>query len=845
MIRVTEIVFGLEKMWLHRHRDARLIPWHLCLIGLMAGIVIGHENSRSVWIQTYFLILTVSSLVISLFLHHRAIKTAFQPDAACSIKRSVCWILAWILLWGTLGIYMGQPVHHVQMPENTPCQVTGRIEKILPGTPQIRVAITDWICPDQNLNIHTAHPFYAQMKLTPQELEISQGLTKDQWFQTQAVFTRFQPPDVPGMFDPQQWALSENLSGRLKRTQPFLTLYPNAHHNLSQSLELARRHAFEILAKHSPEGIVPALVLGSGRLIDDQTRDTFGRLGIAHVLAVSGLHFGIVALVIVFFFRKTAHLFPWIMRRFGCNRFATAAAIPALLLYLFFVGAPISAQRALIMASCCCFGRLLCRKPNRSRALIFAGILILLFDPMAIYAISFQLSFCAVLGIIWGMDFYEALIRQRILELSLSSRLKKALAMFASTLIMTISTSLTTAPVVMVHFGQLPIFGIFANLLVIPYVSFILMPLAILATLWIIIGLPGTDLITKITSLAETLLTHFANGYEHIIPASCLDIPMHPLPILASILLAVAVLCHFKPSPKRCFLALMSSVLMIAVILITALKPQILTGTDDLRISFIAMGQADATLIEFPDGHTMVVDIGSEIQNDINAGETRMLPYLKRNAIRHIDTLVLTHADYDHVAGIQSLLENCTIGQVWYNGQSYNEIPFWYAEILNHRIPIHRVTQLTPTQNIGNATVQILWPTIEGLNALNDAGQLNENESSVVLRLQYAGFSLLLMGDAGSAVESWLIAQNQIEPVTVLKAGHHGSKSASSQAWIDATGPNFAIYSVGAHNRYHFPHRDVEERFLASHTHTFRTDQQGTIRMTTDGHHLHIETMRD
>ena len=101
------------------------------------------------------------------------------------------------------------------------------------------------------------------------------------------------------------------------------------------------------------------------------------------------------------------------------------------------------------------------------------------------------------------------------------------------------------------------------------------------------------------------------------------------------------------------------------------------------------------------------------------------------------------------------------------------------------------------------------------------------------------------MGDAGAAVESQLIARHQISPVTVLKAGHHGSKSASSPEWIEATSPRFAIYSVGPHNRYHFPHRDVEERFFASHTQTYRTDQQGTIRMSTDGHHLDIETMRD
>ena len=845
MIRVTEIVFGLEKMWLHRHLDARLLPWHLCFIGLIAGIVLGHEFNRNLSIQTFLFILSASCLCISLVLHNMLNKTSDQTSATHFIQHPVCWILAWILLWGTFGIYLGQPDAHEQIPENTPCMVTGRIEKIPPGTQQIRAAITDWVCPEQNLTHHTSHPVYVQIKLTHEELAISHGLTQGEWFQAQAVFTRFQAPDVPGMFDAQQWARSEKLSGRLKRTNDTWHLYPKSSFTLMQTLELSRRHAFEILSEHSPEGIVPALVLGSGKRIDAHTRDTFGKLGIAHVLAVSGLHFGIVALVIVFIFRKIARRSRWIMRRFGCNRFATAASIPALLLYLFFVGSPISAQRALIMASCCCFGRLFHRHPNRTRSLMIAGILILVFDPMAVFAISFQLSFSAVLGILWGMDFYETQIRQRILELSLSTRLKKYLSMFASTLIMTLSTSLTTAPFVIFHFGQLPVFGIFANLFVIPYVSFVLMPLAIIASLWIILGFPGTTVITRVTSFAETLLTKFADGYDNTIPASCIDVPIHILPIAASILLAVVLLCHFKPTPKRLILAATSTIFMITLLIIIATNPRILTSSDELHISFVSMGQADATLIEFPSGHTMLVDIGSEIQKEVNTGEIRMLPYLRHKAIHHIDTLILTHGDYDHVAGILPVLENCTIGQVWYNGMSHHEIPFWYAEILKHNIPIRDVTQIPATHSFGAANIDILWPTAEGIADLEDQGLLNENESSIVLRLQYAEFSLILMGDAGSAVEAQLIATRRISPVTVLKAGHHGSKSASSQEWIDVTAPHFAIYSVGLHNRYHFPHRDVEERFLASHTQTFRTDQQGTIRMTTDGHHLHIETMHD
>ena len=833
-----EFAFGLEKLWNHVHRDARNIPWHVCLIAMILGIVLGDAASPSPWsslaLHAGFLVMAAPLCVLLFVLRIRCPKP--------SLRTVAIWLAAWNFLWFALGFWLSSEPHRDMPPMGVACEITARADAVAPGVRNFTAEVREWRCGDVSADKPSETPLRVRIDAPPGELETATThILEGTVFRAEGEFSPWQASEVPGTFDEQSWAHASRIDARFRRARtrgtpnPLQILHEPAH----GTLEIARRAAFERMAAVSAEGILPALVLGTTKDVGDGTRDAFGRLGIAHVLAVSGLHFGMVSLMLIGLLNFVFGRIPWIMRRFSRQRAAAVASLPMLAVYLVFVGAPISARRALIMAAACVVGRLLARAPSQARSLVIAAVAILIFEPRAVFQVSFQLSFAAVLGILWGIEFYERSIRTPIRGAEIHPKIQLALCGAASMAVMTLATSITTAPVVIHHFGQLPILGILANFLVIPYVSFILMPAAMVAALAAVIEFPGADFVIRIAGWLESALVWFADLCVEHIPASCIDIAPHPAIVLLTAATAIAVLFRIRPKRPRIIVAAAFAALTAAVLVYGQIDPRFLSRTDALRVSFVAMGQADATLVEFPDGTTMLVDAGAEIQNDRNATRTRLIPYLRSLGIRHVDTVVLTHGDHDHVAGLAPLLEYATVGEIWHNGMPDQS---WMSAAVDQTV---RDIRTMPSQfDAGGPRVDILWPNAESEALLTAEHALNANEMSIVLRLEYGDFSLLLMGDAGIPVESRLVASEAVRVTTVLKVGHHGSKSASSEAWIDAVRPQFAVYSAALHNRYRFPHPDVQTRLLGTRTRQLQTGIHGTVRMTTDGTALRVQTMR-
>lgn len=857
MLRATELAFGLEKSWRQRHYDARNTPWHLCFAALIVGILAG-DNWGPVkpldWSLNHYALPFVGLLCISVLCLAGLFGIWYwrrRYGASGSSRQLTTFILFWCILWCVSGIFLGCPLMKSTLPVQEPCQIEAEVIAVIPGMRQITANIHAWTCQ----NTQNTGNVRVRISMNTSEMQLNGTgpvVFKGMVFQTSGWFERYESPDVPGMFDAKAWAHSAGLDGRFRRRgsrtdagylyEPFQVI--RAEMGLRAKLETWRRVAYEKLSEASPEGLLPALVLGCSRDISQETRMTFGRLGIAHVLAVSGLHFGLIAIALNFVLTHIFGHIPFVMRRFGKKRAAAAIALPGLAVYLLFVGAPISAQRALLMVAVSTAGRLACRKPERARALCLAGMLILIHEPMAVFSISFQLSFSAVLGIIWGSDFYESELRKRIEETDVSSLRLKLRCSMISTLVMTISTSLTTAPFVIWHFGQLPFMGTLTNLIVIPYVSFILMPLAIIAAVFITVDLPLAVQIVPIAETAEMLLVKFAETADGIIPLNCLEITAHPFICVLSACTAVSILYHFRFKPWRILCALFVIIAMTVCLILSQVQPRFWTKPDDMRITFVAMGQADATLIEFPNGHVMLIDAGSESGREQNNAEIRLLPYLRHLGIRHIDTLVLTHSDYDHVAGVRPALSQVTVGQIWHNGFAPKSEPnFWQNLLPEYTHLMHDVSQLPAHHHIDTTSIEILWPRQNSTQVLESRNALNSNEMSIVMKLNYGQFSALFMGDAGVPVEQQLLRQTTMRTVTLLKAGHHGSKSASSQSWIHAIRPAVAIFSTGLRNRYKFPHAVVQRRLHQAQTQMFRTDRHGSIQVLTDGQQIKLQTI--
>lgn len=829
-MKATDIAFGLEKQYQKKRHDIWNVPHHVGFLAFVAGIVRGDGMPAMSWFGMGWLCAILCLFLVSLALQARY---GAKTPLWCGI-----WLFGWCALCFSLGVYRAAPRLERVMPEHAVCRVLGKIERMPPGASQVEVRVLEWHCGGES----RSGSFLARMPL---------DVSKDggDWnsgmgFEGEMAFERYALPEAPGMFDARGWAHANGIAGHLvrnRRAWTRLTRVGDGGWNIMGKIERARREAFEKMSPHHANGIAAALVLGVTRDIAEDTREEFGRLGIAHLLAVSGLHFGLIACMACWLLNKIFALSPWIMRRIGRQRAALAVSVPMMVLYLLFVGAPVSAQRALIMFLACAFGKMMGRRGDRMRALACAGGLILFIDPRALFSLGFQLSFSAVAGVVWGLAFYENACRMKIEDWDIASWLRKGLASVLSAFLITVSTALTTAPFVVYYFGQLPFLGTFFNLVAIPFVSFLLMPAAIGAAVFWIFDLPGAFAVNWVCQILEEALVVSVAWVDAHVPLVCLDMAPNFYVCVVLGMSSVGMLFRLTAARWRLYgTAFMASVFL-GIVAVFQISPRLLTKPNHLRITFVAMGQADATLVEFPNGHVMLVDAGSELGKTKNATRQRLIPMLKRLGIRRIDTLVVTHQDYDHTAGLPWLFQKVAIGEIWHNGAPLVDGGHDWRQDAGD-LPLYDVASLPRHHEFGRTQLQILWP----VGGLNDPE--NQNESSIILRIQDAWFSALLMGDAGAQTEARLISLygEALGKVTVLKAGHHGSRRSSAAGWIAHTRPRFVIFSAGRYNRYRFPHDEVLMRIAEfSHAVSLRTDWNGTVTVDTDGQRLFYSTAWD
>ena len=841
-----EIVLGIEKQRVRQALTGRLTPWYCCLPALMLGIGV------AVTLDCRLFSFVPGEDGCHVMPTLRFVGWAFAFVCVC-----VCWFLVrhvhsashrmvlglciWCLGWGLLGYFSGAPSPRLLAPTDVRCEieanaVTGR----LPGELNAIVEVRAWTC---DAKTRETGRFLAKMPIREND-SIERGDT----FVTKGTFRRPMAADTPGAFDAKRRLHEQGISLEFRRYSRFedgqqilspIIRIDQDHQSLRRWIDRQRLSSYDSLRPYSEYGILPALSLGVSKTLDQDTRQTFATLGIAHVLAVSGLHFGLIAAALTWVMARLVSRSPYIMRRMGRKRATMLFSALFLWLYILIVGAPVSAQRAMIMMYACMLGHLCGRKPESFRNLSLAGIFILILDPHALFSAGFQLSFGAVLGIFCSNDLVQAPLKLWFKKHVRRERLRHWLQGMVTVLVMTIGATLVTAPVSIWHFGQLPLLGMLTNLVVIPFVSFILLPLSLLATL--LAGVePVGSFVGIMAGYAEYGCVHAMSWVAAHIPLSCVKLPPHPMVMLVFSGVALMTIAGKWASPWRKRLTRTTAVAAAIVLLISVISPTFWTSPAGVRMTFIAMGQADATLLEFPDGTRMLVDAGNAVGSTYDMGNARILPYLRSHGIDHIHYLVLTHPDHDHYAAMESIIKNVSVGEFWFNGEHAQEPA--YCQLLDalqaHGIPTINVQETPALHEFGDASLIRLWPE----DALISQ-ETSRNARSLVFRLQYGQYTALLMGDAGFEVEEKLAERYGMQlDSTLLKAGHHGSRFATSDAWLELTRPEFVVFSAGINNRYHFPSHETTRRCAAHGAQMFSTDSAGTIRVTTNGQKVTIET---
>lgn len=583
--------------------------------------------------------------------------------------------------------------------------------------------------------------------------------------------------------------------------------------------------------------LLQALLLGDQKIIPEHLQEQFSYSGTAHILSISGLHIGTVAAFTYFIVRWLLSRSERLLLTSRVPQLAAGLSLVPVFLYTVIAGAGVAAQRACIMVTVCVLSLLFNRGHDLYNALALAACTILAAHPASLWNISFQLSFIAVLGILFCAPLLRSLIPQEeeLLEKPARWSWQKIKYRFFLSLVISFSALLSTAPLVAYHFSYISFSGLIANLLLVPVVEAGVVPLGLLGVALTHISSALAGFLFSISGHGADVAIFLADIFADL-PCSYLLIPTPTKSEVALmyIVLLSLFLWKFYQAPAR--LVFISLVLLAA----TTCWWHCRSSSSELEATFLDVGQGDAVFLRFPEGKTMLIDGGGFFHHNFDTGKNIIAPFLLRKKITRIDYLVMTHPHPDHYDGLRYIAQHFSPREFWTNGGTLDE-PFFQdlLEILSQKnIPVRTITSATPSLTIDGVVIQPLSPPANFSLPLSSS-DADLNNRSLVLKITYKSRCMLLAGDVQADAEQGLLEKKEILNAHLLKVPHHGSATSSSQDFLEAVDPCVAVCSVGYRNRFRFPDAGVVARYKQRGCTFLRTDRDGAVVVRTDG-----ETMR-
>ncbi len=605
-------------------------------------------------------------------------------------------------------------------------------------------------------------------------------------------------------------------AGRLERL-------PRRTRGVTVRLRRWRERLGRVIARTVPApraAVLQALVLGDDDRIAPELRQAFNRAGVVHVLSVSGLHVGLVAVASFAAVRWLCARSVWLLLALDVRRAAALVSLGPVAFYAALAGLEVATLRSALMVGCGVLALLVARRLDVLRALALAAVAVALARPGAPREIGFQLSFVSVAALVLGARRWAAGGTGR------RRRLRTTIVVAAAALA-------GTAPLTALHFQQVSPMGLVANPLVVPLLGSIVVVVGLLAAAaepvapalaGVLFGIAG-ELVRPGLALVEALAR----------PAwAAFDVPRPTALELALLYGALVGLACPAGRTARC----LAAASVIGLLVDAGMWARARWAPGELRVTFLDVGQGDAAVAELPDGRVLVVDAGGFPGSDFDTGAAIVSPYLATRKIRRIDTLVMTHAHPDHAGGLASLLGRHHPRELWWSGWPGRGVGWQQLvdALAASGVPARVKTTGDTLAGSGDGVTVLHPPAGWSGSDLND--------SSLTLRLTHGAVSVLLTGDIEARAESSLVAARAPLAAAVLKVPHHGSRTSSTAAFGAAVAPRIAVVSVGADNRYRLPAPEVEARYRAQGACVLRTDRCGAVTVTTDGRRLTVTTAR-
>lgn len=628
----------------------------------------------------------------------------------------------------------------------------------------------------------------------------------------------------PGEFDYEAF---------LARRQIFVTAFAmnddgwqrgpraDADRALADRWRSAIRHTLARTLDGVAKDITAALIIGETAPLPASLWERYARTGVAHVLSISGLHIALVASAGYGLARWMLSRSTWLLLCTSVPKLSVTAATIPVLLYGVLARGSAPTLRSLTVVVVFGAGMLLDRRHDWLTSLAAAAAVIAVAWPGAVFEISFQLSFASVLSIMIGMPPIVARLRAwenaQLVHLRGQSWRWRAQRALILTLGTTVCASVGTAPLTAYHFNQISLITLIANLLVIPLLGMVPIGAGLLAALCVPIVPDLAALLFRFGGVfivcADWIVSLLAR-----VPSAAVYVVTPTLPELGMIYGTLG--CALLLAGRRRIVALLACGCLLSVDIGYWYWERF--HSRQLRVTFLSVGQGDCAIVEFPGSAVMVID-GGGLGGTFDVGQRVLAPFLWRRKIARVDTLVLSHAQYDHYGGLAFLAQAFNPRALWWNGGAGTgpAVAEFWSTLAQHRVPIDIVARGVATR-IDGVEVDVLAP------AAADGGSLNDR--SLVLRLRYRGHTLLFTGDIEADGERRLIERStDIGSVTILKAPHHGSRTSSSAALLDALRPQAVVISAGYANRFRMPHGEVLARYAAHRTSVWRTDVDGAV----------------
>ncbi|MGR8951203.1 MAG: DNA internalization-related competence protein ComEC/Rec2 [Gammaproteobacteria bacterium] len=602
----------------------------------------------------------------------------------------------------------------------------------------------------------------------------------------------------PGGFEYERWLFMEGIgaTGYIRGSSvPELLKEPPRTDVSGLRQRLLDRLSGQ-LSNPASLALIRALSLGDGSLITQAQWEVFRSTGTTHLVVISGSHIGLIAGLVYFLALKGwawTGLFRW-----PPPRVAACISLAAAIFYAFLAGFAIPTQRAVIMLAVVMIALIRQRQTDPFNTLAAALFAVLLADPLAVLSAGFWLSFLAVV----------------LIFIAIAGRLQRP-GVIVGALKLHAVTSLGLAPLLLFYFQQVSLIAPLANLLAVPIISLIVLPFSLLG----LAVLPLSSIAAQLFLLPADYALQGLSWLLSKMSAIPLATLHHPAPPPWGLIFATPGILLLL-SPRGTSSRWLGAVMLLPLVYSDVDRPR----PGELRMTLLDVGQGLAATVQTAN-HWLVYDTGTQFSKDSDMGRSVVLPFLFTKGVDQIDTMIVSHGDSDHVGGAASVLQSLKVSRVI---TSAPDKLAGYEPSACHAGQSWQWDEVTFT---------MLSPA--------DLSTQSENNNSCVLKIQSAHGAILLTGDIEAPAENWLVEQYPKNlHADILVAPHHGSKTSSTERFLDAVRPEFILIPAGYRNQFGHPHPSVLERYEGIGAKWLTSADSGAILVNLSNQLISVEAYR-